>query len=187
MEVLGLWKGLRSFFLDQGSFSFVHLSLVKWLIVVYFLICSGLRLYNNLASFVLLHSLCCVLPLDPGSSGVSSGWTSILSSSSEADSFPMANPQVSQFPLLQEGGERGDLLRNLHTLISDQLRHYCERGLPRWRLSTPPDFTRFSYAIMAVDLEIGTYSNEEIANWIFEIRGNPNLLLTFYAPLRGPL
>lgn len=72
------------------------LSLVKWLMFLYILLCVVYRVYNNFLSCFLLHSIFSVLP---GSSGGSSGWTSILGSSSEADSFPMpvppANPVAS--------------------------------------------------------------------------------------------
>lgn len=51
------------------------LSIMKWFICIYCLVSCVYRIYSNLFFFILLHSPCTILPLDPSSSGVSSGRT----------------------------------------------------------------------------------------------------------------
>ncbi|KAL6491847.1 hypothetical protein OROGR_033314 [Orobanche gracilis] len=72
------------------------LSLALWLIVFYVLTCSAFRLYNNLTSFVLLHS---VLPFDPGSSGVSSGWTDLLDPATSSSGTGSVNQPPEGMPV----------------------------------------------------------------------------------------
>lgn len=150
-----------------------------------------------------------VPPGGEGTSGGNSGWTSILGSSSGESSEASVNqptgssnqnragpssaipgqnanpielpaPQHTPFPLLQEQGERGDLLRSLHRLVASQLQHYCERGRPRWRISSATDlYDESAYLIMSYDMGISEDTKDEIQDWITRIRSDPKLLATF--------
>lgn len=51
------------------------LSIMKWFLCIYCLVSCGYRIYSNFFSLIWLHSPCTMLPLDPSSSGVSSGRT----------------------------------------------------------------------------------------------------------------
>ena len=154
-----------------------------------------------------------VPPGGEGTSGANSGWTSILRSSSGESSEASVNQptgssnqdragpssaipgqnvntmqhppqQHTPFPLLQEQGERGDLLRSLHRLVASQLKHYLERDLPRWIISSSPNelYEDGAYYIMnhVMDLSIHEDTKEDILEWMERVRSNPDLLKPFY-------
>jgi hypothetical protein len=139
------------------------------------------------------------------SSGDNQGWTSVQGSSSGASSEAsvnnphpvpsnpsppaqdthVGNPPAPLIPFLQEEGERGDLLRRLHRLVSDQLRHYCERDLPVWRQS--PDNASFLEAgafIIRNDLEVENEAIPDIREWILRLEREPNLMRDLYLPYK---
>ena len=49
------------------------LSILKWFICIYCLLSCGYRIYYHFFDLILLYCPCTMLPLDPSSSGVSSG------------------------------------------------------------------------------------------------------------------
>ena len=102
----------------------------------------------------------------------------LLSSANPLPSLP-ENPLIS---LLHEEGERGALLKELHTLVSAQLKDYCEIGVQRQRLSnsTGP-YDQAALFILSQDLEISRDTNiSELREWLDRIRGEPKLLAGLY-------
>jgi hypothetical protein len=72
----------------------------------------------------------------------------------------------------------------LHTLVREQLRHYCERGRPKWQLSSPASeeqkaiFADSANHIIS-DLEIGATVSEH-QYWIDHLRSNPTALYDLF-------
>ena len=78
-----------------------------------------------------------------------------------------------------------ELLRKkveLHTLVREQLRHYCERGRPKWLLSNSAEmrenYSRGATHIIS-SLEIGPTISEHQC-WIDHLRSNPTTLYELY-------
>ncbi|KAM7249923.1 hypothetical protein ACFE04_019702 [Oxalis oulophora] len=68
----------------------------------------------------------------------------------------------------------------LHTLVREQLRHYCERGRPKWRLSDKKeDFYSEATDQILSDLEMGTTISEYEA-WIKTLKSSPTTLAGLY-------
>ena len=75
--------------------------------------------------------------------------------------------------------ERAALLRDIHTLIREQLREYCARG--KGGLAHSPEmlelYSSSAKAIMSYDLDIpAETSAADLRKWRENIRGDPNLL-----------
>ena len=97
----------------------------------------------------------------------------------------VGNPPAPLIPFLQEEGERGDLLRRLHRLVSNQLKHYCERDLPAWRHS--PDnafFHEVGALILKNDLEVETEEIPYIRELITRLEREPSLMREIYSPYK---
>ncbi len=123
------------------------------------------------------------VPSNPNRAGPSAlpGQDSNLSTTVDQPA-PEKNPLI---PLLQEEGERGDLLRRLHRLVSDQLQHYCERDLPRWRQSQVTDpYDQAAVYILKEDLEIENDTTPEIRDLIAKLGMDPSLMKGIYQPLK---
>ena len=82
-----------------------------------------------------------------------------------------------------------ELLRKkveLHTLVREQLRHYCERGRPKWQLSNSAEmrenYSRGATHIIS-SLEIGPTISEHQC-WIDHLRSNPTTLYELYKEYR---
>ena len=115
--------------------------------------------------------------------GPSPSASSAIPASSSTGPAPMEHPAPPHpaFPLLQEQGERGDLIRQLHRLISDQFRHHCERGLPQWRRSRSTEWFEEGARLILNDLEISSaMSSNELREWINRIRNHPDELKEIY-------
>jgi hypothetical protein len=70
----------------------------------------------------------------------------------------------------------------LHTLVREQLRHYCERGLPKWQLYNEEEVALiYSGATDQIlsGLEIGS-SVSEHEDWIDHLRSNPTTLYELF-------
>ena len=93
-----------------------------------------------------------------------------------------APPLIPYVSLLHQEGERGALLRELHSLVSFQFKRHCEMGLPRWRRTNSTQvFDEAALVILGFDLEISP--NMEIAElreWIEAIRNNPRQFAGIY-------
>lgn len=94
----------------------------------------------------------------------------------------VAAPHSQYIPLLNQEGERGDLFRELHALVTSQFKNYFEAGMPRWKRATNNQFFEESALfIIGCDLEIGAEeSTENLREWLHSMRSNPDLFRKLY-------
>lgn len=70
----------------------------------------------------------------------------------------------------------------LHTLVREQLRHYCERGRPKWQLYNEEEVTQiYSGATdqILLGLEIGSTVSEH-EDWINYLKSYPTTLYELF-------
>ncbi|PNX65852.1 hypothetical protein L195_g054751, partial [Trifolium pratense] len=76
----------------------------------------------------------------------------------------------------------------LHTLVREQLRHYCDRGRPKWQLSgseeVNPLLSDATDRILS-GLEIGSTVSEH-EDWIDHLRSNPTTLYELFKGYKIP-
>lgn len=115
-----------------------------------------------------------------------SGWTSILGGLSQDSSeasvnqpqcIPEQEPPLMGYNPIGEG-ELAAKHEELHRLVQSQLWHYCERHLPKWKVS-PPEVQNALYSEPAsqiiISLEIEP-SVAEYQHWIDGLRQDPTVL-----------
>ncbi|GAU19202.1 hypothetical protein TSUD_198850 [Trifolium subterraneum] len=75
----------------------------------------------------------------------------------------------------------------LHTLVREQLRHYCDRGRPKWQLSNEGEVNLFSAATDQIlsGLEIGSTVSEH-EDWIDHLKSNPTTLYELFKGYKIP-
>jgi hypothetical protein len=106
---------------------------------------------------------------------------SLESLSAPQEALPQAPAPAEVAHPAPDQEERAALRRKLHTIIHEQLRHECERGLPKWQLSNSSEmaevYSSAAEMIVSYDLEISAETDaESLCEWVENIRKDPNLL-----------